>query len=78
MQLFSAEAKIFLKNIAHDNMKSCPQKLLEIGTNFFSALPIGSKPAQISIFVPCKLLTVELMYNDFEHSCPMFSIIFWG
>ena len=34
MQPFRADATIFRKKIAHENMKKGPQKLLTIGPNF--------------------------------------------
>ena len=55
-------------------MKNRPQKLLS--PNFFSVLPSGPKPAQISISVPSKLLTAQLMYNDFvAYSMHLFSAL---
>ena len=40
--------------------KHFSQKLLKMGPTFFSVLPTGTKPAQISISVPLKLLTAWL------------------
>ena len=48
------------------------QKLLIIGPDpFFSVLPIGPNPAQISISVPSKSLTAGLLYIDFALSFPL-------
>jgi hypothetical protein len=56
MQLFSADAAMFLKNIniflLTKTWKNRPQKLLIIGPKFFSVLPTGRKSAQISYSVP--------------------------
>ena len=58
MQLFSADAMVFSKknlkkNFDPENIKKRPQKLLIIGPQlFFSVLPTGPNPAQISIPVP--------------------------
>ena len=57
MQLFSADATLFLrkilKKISHENMKQ-----------FFSVLPTGLKPAQITFYVPKKSLSPRLLYKD--------------
>jgi hypothetical protein len=56
MQFISVDATIFKKNqlfFAPENIKKHPQKLLIIGPQFFySVLPTGPKPAQISFSVP--------------------------
>ena len=47
-------------------LKNHPQKLVIISPDpFFSVLPIGPNPAQISIPVPKKSPTAGLLYNDF-------------
>ena len=58
MQLFSADATIFFKKFPIiffplKTWKDHPQRLLIIGPqSFFSVLPTGPKPAQISFSVP--------------------------
>ena len=47
-------------------MKQPPSKVAHnLPKPFFSVLPIGPNPAQISIPVPKKSPTAELLYNDF-------------
>ena len=58
-------SKKIWKKIAPENMKKSPSKVAHNRPIFFSVLPTGPEPAQISIFVPWKLLTMRLMYNDF-------------
>ena len=50
---------------ADENMKKLTSKVAHNWPNFFSAVPTVPKPAQISISVPQKMLTLRLMYNDF-------------
>ena len=46
-------------------MKKAPSKIAHnLPRPFFSVLPIGPNPAQISIPVSLKSPTVELLYND--------------
>ena len=54
MKLFSADVTMFLIFFStRENLKKRPQKLLIIGPNvFFSVMPTGPNPAQISIPVP--------------------------
>jgi hypothetical protein len=58
MQLFSADAKMFLRKILHflfapENMKKTSSKVAHNQPRpFFSVLPVGPNPAQISISVP--------------------------
>ena len=57
MQLFSADTTIFKKKIANENIEKLPSKVAHNRPNFFSVLPTGLKPAQISLSV--------LLYNEF-------------
>ena len=56
MQLFSADATIFLKEIlkffGHEIIKTCPQKLLIISPNFFLqyCLPAQNQPKSQFLF----------------------------
>ena len=57
MQLFSADATMFLKKnqlfFAHENMKKRPSKVAHNQPQFFfSGLPTGRKPNQITFLVP--------------------------
>ena len=66
MQLLSADSTMFLKKrIGHDKMKKPPSKFALHRPNFFSVLPTGLKPSQITFSVPQKCLPAGLLYNDF-------------
>jgi hypothetical protein len=55
MKLFSENAKIatlFLVFFAHENMKKLHSNVAHNRPNFFSVLPTGPKPAQITFSVP--------------------------
>ena len=56
----------FKKISKHQNIKKLPSKVAYFIDQFFLLLPTSPKPAQISISVPKKLLTAQLMYNDFR------------
>ena len=67
MQLLSADARVFLKNFAPENMNKPPAKVAHNQPPFFfSVLPICPKPAQISFSVPC--FPAGRLYNDFNGS----------
>ena len=53
MPLFSADTKMFQKKISHENMKKTASKVAHNRPKFFfSVMPTGPNPAQISISVP--------------------------
>ena len=57
------------KKFAPENMKNPPSKVAHNRPRpFFSVLPIGPNPAQISIPVPQKSPTARLLYNDFAYT----------
>ena len=52
--------------IGPENMKKLPSKVAHNWPKFFfSVLPTGPKPAQITFSVPEKCLLARLLYNDF-------------
>jgi hypothetical protein len=68
---FKPNSIFFIKKILYDFLVQTVQRSnAHDQPNFiFSVLPTGPKPAQISIYVPSKLLTIQLMYNDFDCNC---------
>ena len=50
--------------------KKLPSKVvLNLPNLFFSVLPNGPKPAQITFSVPKKCLPARLLYNNFAYTC---------
>ena len=66
---FSKKIQIFF---APENMKKPSSKVAHNWPKlFFSVLPIGPKPAQITFSVPKKCLPAQLLYNDFGDQLSM-------
>ena len=59
--------KKFKHFFASENMKQLSSKVAYNRAKlFFSVLPIGPKPAQITFSVPKKCLPARRLYNDFD------------
>ena len=65
MQLFSVEATMFFYFFFPWKHEAMTSKRAHNQPNFFSVMPTGPNPAQISIPVPQKSPTAGLLYNDF-------------